>query len=162
MQYMYLPPLPKILQWPPLELAVSWAAVAGSTPEKKACRFLSIQQLENTVLAKAATKSICCYKKLYTMKRQQMHSLGWLVSASPASSQHFPHPGRGGSILCGLCLGFLMLSDCSCWVTWTRNMQRSTMCWPHDTHWTQGPAVPSPILQKAGIVLMNCFLTDLS
>jgi len=43
------------------------------------------------------------------MNREQMHSLGWLVSAKPASFKLFPKPVVSGSVLCGLSFGFLML-----------------------------------------------------
>lgn len=44
------------------------------------------------------------------MNRQQMHSLGWLVSANPASFKLFSKPVSSGSLLCGLSFGFLLLS----------------------------------------------------
>lgn len=45
------------------------------------------------------------------MNREQMHSLGWLVSANPASSELFPKPISSTSVLYGLSFVFLRLSQ---------------------------------------------------
>lgn len=45
------------------------------------------------------------------MNREQMHSRGWLVSASPASSELFSKPVSSISVLCGLSFGLLRLSQ---------------------------------------------------
>lgn len=45
------------------------------------------------------------------MNREQMHSLGWLVSANSASSELFSKPVSSISVLCGLSFGFLRLSQ---------------------------------------------------
>lgn len=45
------------------------------------------------------------------MNREQMHSLVWLVSANPTSSELFSKPVSSISVLCGLSFGFLRLSQ---------------------------------------------------
>lgn len=43
------------------------------------------------------------------MNREQMHSLGWLVSANSATFELFSEPVGSDSALRGLSFGFLML-----------------------------------------------------
>ena len=97
------------------------------------------------------------------MNRQQMHSLGWLVSANPASFKLFSKPVGSGSLLCGLSFGFLMLSQSNPAESWERGTYKGAPCVNPMRH-TELRDWPYQVLflQKTGIVLMNDFLMDSS
>lgn len=81
-----------------------------------------------------------------------MHSLGWLVSASPARSKLFSMPVGSGSVLCELRFGILMLSQSNPAESQELETYKEALC--------VDPMRDAELLEKMDIVLMSNFLMD--